>query len=311
MRKLRLYTSFSFLVDPMTLAFKLDNPDVHYHFSYFRDHPGRLLPRIENERRNGEVPDVVIAPHWALLEMAEKDMLEPYESPELDHFAPEFYDPNHRWTAMALSPVGFTLNSDLVKNGPDTLGGLLSAERKGRIGLHDPVENLEGRLGLVYLDFVRSLMDASSFESLLDKVALVEPERYQCMPQMALGVGKGDIVGAFPTNLSCISYYVEVQERPLNFRMPEDLPRLVTFSPSIGILKEGESKEIAEKFVDFALSETWQQRIETHGGKSSPRPDVGEPNEEAVYFPQDYDSDGLEALESELKGRLKPLRQTA
>jgi ABC-type glycerol-3-phosphate transport system substrate-binding protein len=70
--------------------------------------------------------------------------------------------------------------------------------------------------------------------------------------------------------------------------MPEDIPNMVTFSPTIGLVKNGASPEIAEKAFDYALSEDWQQRVSGFGGKVASRPGVAEEGEippNAEYFP--------------------------
>jgi len=88
--------------------------------------------------------------------------------------------------------------------------------------------------------------------------------------------------------LACISYYLDVQNRPLAFRQPQDVAPLVTFSPSIGLVKNGESPEITEMALDFALSEEWQTMVGGFGGKISARKGIAEKGgipDGAEYFP--------------------------
>src|SRR3990170_1363414 len=124
MNRLTIYTSFSFLLDSFDLAIRQKYKDYHFHIVTFRDHPARLLEQITKEAKVG-VPtaDLVIAPHWMTLDLQVRGLLRKYDSSEFGAFSKEFYDPKGAWAAMALSPVGMTYNTDLVKEGasPKTL----------------------------------------------------------------------------------------------------------------------------------------------------------------------------------------------
>ncbi|MBI2127316.1 MAG: hypothetical protein HYU02_08425 [Thaumarchaeota archaeon] len=82
---------------------------------------------------------------------------------------------------------------------------------------------------------------------------------------------------------------------------------MVTFSPSIGLVKNGENPEIAKLAFDFALSQEWQEMIGGFGGKIPARKGVAEPGripENAQYFPTFADVQQHGKYLQILKGRL-------
>ncbi len=293
MERLTIYTSFSFLLDSFDLALREKYRDEHFHIVTFRDHPARLLEKITQDVKAGiPTADVIIAPHWMVLDLQVRGLLGAYDSPEFDAYGKEFYDKDG-WAAMALSPVGIAYNTNLVNgtSSPKTLEEAVNGTWKGKLAVHSIIQNIEGRMGLAYLVTLRRIMGAERWEKFIDKLSRLEPKAYDCMPEMALSVGKGEKEVGFPATLACISYYLDVQNRPVGFWIPEDIPPLVTFSPTIGLLANGENPDGAKRAFDYALSEDWQQRIESFGGKTSPRPGVAESKipANAVFFPTKQD----------------------
>ncbi|HEV2226394.1 MAG TPA: hypothetical protein VGR56_06270 [Nitrososphaerales archaeon] len=101
-----------------------------------------------------------------------------------------------------------------------------------------------------------------------------------------------------------MAYYLDIQNRPVKHRMPNDVPYLVTFAPSIAILKHGEDPEWAEKAFDFGISEDWQSRVESFGGKIPTRtgiPSSSRVPDDAHYFPNVADAKKILENLSEVK----------
>lgn len=310
MNRLTIYTSFSFLLDSFDLAVRQKYKDHHFHIVTFRDHPARLLEQITKEAKVG-VPtaDLVIAPHWMVLDLQVRGLLRKYDSPEFDAFPEGFYDPSGAWAAMALSPVGMTYNTDLVAEAasPKTLDDAIDQRWKEKVAVHSIVQNIEGRMGLAYLVTLQRIFGQKKWDEFVDRLSMLKPKAYECMPEMALRVGIGERQMGFPATLACISYYLDVQNRPLAFRQPQDIPPLVTFSPSIGLVKNGENPEIAKLAFDFALSQEWQEMIGGFGGKIPARKGVAEPDRipgNAQYFPTLADVQQHGKYLQILKGRL-------
>lgn len=313
MNRMTIYTSFSFLLDSFDLALREKYKDDHFHIVTFRDHPARLLEKIAEEVQDG-VPsaDLVITPHWMVLDLQARGLLRSYNSKEFEAYPKEFYDANG-WGAMALSPVGMTYNTELVaeSDSPKTLDQALEQKWIGKVAVHSILENIEGRMGLAYLVSLRRILGEERWNEIIDKLKILDSRAYECMPEMALSVGKGEKHLGFPATLACISYYLDIQNRPLKFKLPEDIPPMVTFSPTIALVTNGASPEIAEKAFDFALSEEWQQRVSGFGGKIAARPGVAEEGEippNAQYFPTLEDVRKHKEFLEILRTRLNPTK---
>jgi len=277
MKKLVIYTSFSFMLDSFDLALREKFKDVHFHIITFRDHPERVLQHIKREAQvNAPSADIVIGPHWMVLDLQLHGLLRPYESPEFDAYPEGFYDPRGAWCGMALSPVGIAYNTSLVSPNaaPKTLDEAVDVRWCGKLAVHSITQNSEGRMGLAYLVSLARIAGRRKYERVVDGLAEVKPASYECMPEMALTVGKGEKYIGFPATLACISYYIDIQNRPVALSMPNDIPYLATFSPTIGLVAGCENTETAETAFDFALSKDWQERVGAFGGKIPARPGV-------------------------------------
>ncbi|MCS4538256.1 MAG: ABC transporter substrate-binding protein [Thaumarchaeota archaeon] len=310
MNRLTIYTSFSFLLDSFDLALRQKYKDFHFHIVTFRDHPARLLEQITKEAKVG-VPtaDIIIGPHWMVLDLQVRGLLRKYGSSELDAYQKGFYDEKGTWAAMALSPVGFAYNTELVNDAvsPKTLEQVLDEKWRNKLAVHSIVQNIEGRMGLAYLVTLQRFIGQRKWNEFIERLSNLKPAAYECMPEMALRVGMGEKHVGFPATLACISYYLDVQNRPIVFRQPTDVPPLWTFSPSIGIVKGGENPKIAEMAFDFALSQEWQEMIGGFGGKIPARKGVAEEGripEGAQYFPSKADVEQHPKYLELLRGRL-------
>ncbi len=277
MAKVKVYTSFSFMLDTFDVSLRARYPDEHLHLITFRDHPKMVFERIVREvEETGHSADIVIAPHWMVMNLYLRGLLRSYESPEFSAYPEKYYDADAGWCGMALSPVGMVYNTDKIRedSAPSGLREATEGKWNGKLAVHEITENKEGQMGLTYLSVLRERMGERSWEEFVRKIYESNPTTYDCMPEMALNVGLGRSLVGFPATLSCVAYYLEVQNRPVRHRMPTDVPNMVTFAPSIAILKDAETPEWAEKAFDFGISEDWQSRVESFGGKIPTRTGV-------------------------------------
>ncbi len=291
MTKLVVYTSFSFILDTFDISLRAKFADEHFHLITFRDHPKMVFEHIKKETEAGErSADIVIGPHWMILNLQLSGLLRPYDSPEYEAYPKEFYDPKGSWCAMALSPVGIAYNTDLVseKEAPNTLSEALDEKWRGKLAAHEITNNVEGQMGLTYLTALRRIIGEKRWNDIVARLADMKPTTYQCMPEMALNIGLGNSYLGLPATLACISYYLDIQGRPVAHKMPTDIPYMASFAPTIALVAGGENPEWADRAFNFALSEDWQSRVEGLGGKIPTRPGVAFSNpipDDAQYFP--------------------------
>jgi ABC-type Fe3+ transport system substrate-binding protein len=310
MGKVTVYTSFSFMLDTFDLSFRAMYPDDHLHLVTFRDHPKKVFERIKEEVESGESSaDIVIGPHWMILNLQRSGLLKPYDSPEFAEYKQEFYDAKGAWCAMALSPVGLAYNINHVSDdeAPTTLFGAVDEKWKGKLAFHEIVDNNEGQMGLTYLTVLQRVLGQKKWDDLVGRLAELSPKTYECMPDMALNIGLGKSYLGLPATMSCIAYYFDIQNRPIKHRMPTDIPYLTTFAPSLGFLGRGEDPDWAERAFDFALSEDWQSRVESFGGKIPARNGLAadwSPREDVEYFPTLNDASRISEYREILRHKL-------
>lgn len=291
MAKVKVYTSFSFMLDTFDVSLRARYPDDHLHLITFRDHPKMVFERIVNEvKETGHSADIVIAPHWMVMNLQLAGLLRSYHSPEFSAYPERYFDGDAGWCGMALSPVGMVYNTQKLddRTAPSTLAEATEEKWSGKLAIHEITENKEGQMGLTYLTILRRRMGERAWSEFVRNIYAVKPATYDCMPEMALNVGLGRSEVGFPATLSCVAYYLEVQNRPVRHRMPTDVPYMVTFAPTIAILKHSDSPEWAEKAFDYGLTEDWQSRVESFGGKIPTRKGVaatGSVPDDSLYFP--------------------------
>ncbi len=94
--------------------------------------------------------------------------------------------------------------------------------------------------------------------------------------------------------------------------MPTDIPYLTTFAPSLGFLGRGEDPDWAERAFDFALSEDWQSRVESFGGKIPARNGLAadwSPREDVEYFPTLNDASRISRYRENLETQVVAINQ--
>ncbi|HEV2139434.1 MAG TPA: hypothetical protein VGR53_11415, partial [Nitrososphaerales archaeon] len=229
MAKIRVYTSFSFMLDTFDVSMRARYADDHLHLITFRDHPKMVYERIKSEvAQDGHSADIVIAPHWMVMNLYLEGYLRSYHSPEFEAYPDTFYDAEAGWCGMALSPVGMVYNTNLLSESTAPPGLQAATEDKwvGKLAIHEITENREGQMGLTYLSVLREIMGAGRWTELVRNIYGAKPTTYDCMPEMALNVGMGRSQVGFPATLSCVAYYLDIQNRPVKHRMPNDVPYL-------------------------------------------------------------------------------------
>jgi ABC-type Fe3+ transport system substrate-binding protein len=300
MAKVKVYTSFSFMLDTFDVSLRARYPDDHLHLITFRDHPKMVFERIVNDVKDtGHSADIVIAPHWMVMNLYLRGLLRGYQSPEFSAYPERYYDASAGWCGMALSPVGMVYNTEKLDEttAPGTLAEATDEKWSGKLAIHEITENKEGQMGLTYLSVLRNKMGERSWTEFVKSIYAAHPTTYDCMPEMALNVGLGRSTLGFPATLSCVAYYLEIQNRPVKHRMPTDVPYMVTFAPTIAILKDAADPVWAERAFDFGLSEDWQSRVESFGGKIPTRTGVPASSsvpDDALYFPTVQDAQKIQ-----------------
>ncbi len=139
-----------------------------------------------------------------VLDLQLHGLLRPYESLEFDAYPDGFYDPCGAWCGMARSPVRIAYNTLLVSPDgvPQILDDAVDMRWSGKLAVHSITQNREVRMGFAYLVSLARIAGRRKYEKIVDGLAEVKPASYECMPEMALAVGKGDKHIGFPATLA-------------------------------------------------------------------------------------------------------------
>jgi thiamine transport system substrate-binding protein len=198
----------------------------------------------------------------------EADLFEPYRSPLLDAIPPEFQlDPQHRVTPVDYGDV--CINYDKAyfaeKNlpVPQTLEDLTRPDYKGLLVVENPATSSPGLAFLLatvahfgdpgYLDFWRALK--------ANDVVIVPDWETAYYTNFSASSGKGPqpMVVSYGSSPPAEVIFAEkpLEEAPTASLIGPDMCfRQIEF---VGILKGTKQRELAQKFVDFMLSPTFQE----------------------------------------------------
>lgn len=228
--------------------------------AYLDDHPFPLLKRVEAEL-NANLPtaDIVIAPHYLLLQMKHKGLLAPYDSPQLEDL-PDFARDNTRtWFSIGITSMFPVISERLGSSLPDSVGVLAEKKWRNEIGSQAILTSSAGNLTAYYLIALRRILGEKRWKEVVETVRKVRPKTYDCIDHLlqALEAGEKSIALAA---YSLAFYRLKEEGAHLRQMKIEELPRLYTFT-SVGVLKNSEDSASAHHFLDFLASQQGQEAI--------------------------------------------------
>ena len=120
---------------PIIQAFEKEYPFVKV--NRYRAGQSALLERILQESRANRYPDVVTNNFFQLLTLADRGLLESYEFPAQKAVRKGFVDPEHRFTALGITPFAISFNTQSLKLAeiPKQYQDFLDPKWKGQLGL--------------------------------------------------------------------------------------------------------------------------------------------------------------------------------
>ena len=222
--------------------------------AYLDDHPFPVLKRVESELKNGlNTADIVIAPHYLLLQMKHRGLLANYSSDAQPSFA---YDNSKTWSAIGVTSM-FPVNSERVDlEAPERIDELSAKRWKNQIASQAILTSSAGNLTAYYLVALRRILGEKRWKEVIDIVREAKPETYDCIDHLlqALEAGEKSIALAA---YSLAFYRLKEEGARLKQLQIVELPRLYTFT-SVGLLKDSEDSVSAHHFLDFLFSNEGQ-----------------------------------------------------
>jgi ABC-type Fe3+ transport system substrate-binding protein len=210
--------------------------------------------------------------------LTEKELLEPYQvsSETLEKIPPTFagipmYDENNNWYGTAISGFGIVYNKQLINVEdlitPKTWEDLTDPRLVSWVGSADPRHS--GSTHMAY----EIILQAYGWEKGLEISTLMGaniktfPESSSAVPK---SVGASDIAYGLAIDFYAWSEVSKVGADNIGYVMPEGLT--VLNPDSIGILKGAPNMEVAERFLEYILSDEgqkmWLLPVGAEGGPS-------------------------------------------
>jgi len=259
-----VYASLRGVLLNLVTAFRRRYKNHHIHVHFLSSHPLPIYQRIKAEIHAGlPTADVVILPHYAVLQLVNDGLTRPYESDEFRYYPRNFYSVDGGWAAIAVEPIGMIYNSNQLKTdeAPITSKELVDERWRGKVAMQYVTSFSEGMMGAYYLVALRRRMKERSWQDFLKGLAeKAEPVYYECLLHMSHAIARGEQSLGFPATLRKASMADAAEGGPVDTLTLLDLPDTACMR-TMALLKHGRHPKTAELFFDFALSKEWQDEM--------------------------------------------------
>ncbi len=218
---------------------------------------GAMLNRLVMEKNNPKADIAVGIDNTFLQKALEQNMFEPYTAAGLDKLDQRLiFDTTHCFTPFDYGYFAFVYDSEKVKNPPKSFQDLLKPEWKKKIILIDPRTSSPGKGLLIWSYGVYGKDKFAGFWEKLKGNVLTTPASWDEAYNMFL-TGEAPIVLSYATS-PAYHFENEKTEKYKAFIPSEGGFRQIE---GAGILKGTKNQELAQKFLDFMLTEKFQKYV--------------------------------------------------
>lgn len=247
---LMLYTSAEdAFISEVCAMFNEKYPEANA--EYYRSGTEEVISKIMAEKMTNSVQaDLIMVSDAATFEnLKANDLLQPYDSPELENIYNEFVDPEHYYYGTFPAAMGIVYNTDLVKEAPTSWFDLLEPAAKANTVMPNPLYS--GTAANMLLELTRAEnIGWAYYEGLLSNEIMIVN-------------GNGGVINSVASGenaygIACDSNALAgaASGSPLAFVYPEEgVP--ATADP-IGITSTTDNLTAAQAFLDFMMSEEVQ-----------------------------------------------------
>lgn len=236
-------------------AFNQQYPDIKV--EWVRDGTTQLLTRLEAELSAGAAkPDVLlIADSVTLTSLKERDLLQPWLSPNRTGYDAALYHPEGYFYGTKLITTGIAYNSRAAIK-PTGWKDLARPELKGQVSMPSP---LYSGAALIHLSTLTEnpQLGWSYYEQLKANGVSAQGGNGGVLTAVASGTKPYGV----------LVDYMAIREKakgaPVEFVFPEEGASMVT--EPVAILKSAKNVDAARKFVDFVLSQKGQELVLKQG----------------------------------------------
>ncbi len=218
---------------------------------------GQVLNRAILEKDYPQADVIVGIDNNYLAKAVQNDILEPYQSPKLAVVPEELrFDPSFHLTPFEYGFIAFVYDTQAIQTPPTSLKALTDPQWKEKIILEDPRTSSPG------VAFLLWTIAAFGEDGYLDYWKQLKPSLLTITSgwDSAYGMftnGEAPMVLSYATSPA---YHVETEQstRYQAVATEEGSYRQIE---GVGILKGAKHRELAEKFIDFMLTDEFQQEI--------------------------------------------------
>lgn len=224
---------------------------------------GECLSRIQAEAANPQADIVWGGVVESYIPVA--DLLESYESPEIENLYPGVYDTeSFKWYAFDLEPMVMVYNTN-VETVPTRWDDMLKEEFRGKIATADPVKSSSAFACIMAIMGAYGMEDGGGYDFLAKLIDNLDGIVLSSSSSVYKGTADGEYDIGLTYEEAALRYRSEGAS--LDIVYPEEGTNI--FMSPVTIVKGGPNTENAKLFVDYVLSAEVQGQLASLFRRSS------------------------------------------
>ncbi|MGI2329161.1 ABC transporter substrate-binding protein [Planococcus sp. YIM B11945] len=237
-------------------AFNEQNPDVKV--NVFRSGTEEVVSKIQAEHQAGEIQaDVLLVADSVTFEnFKEEDLLLSYKSEEAEVIDEAFVDPDGTYTGTKVMATGIVVNTNNVKDVPDSWSVLASDAAKGQGIMPSPLYSGAAAYNLGVITKQKD-MGWDYYESLRANDITITQGNGAVLEGVAMGEQNYGMI------VDYLAARAKSEGSPVELVYPKEGVPVIT--EPVGIMANTDNEKAAQAFVDFVLSEDGQQLAADQG----------------------------------------------
>ena len=259
-------------------------PDVTV--DIFRSGTEEVVSKVLAEKEVGSVlADVLLVSDATTFEaLKAEDILESYESPELEGISEEYYDADHTYTGTKILTTGVVYNTDLVDGEVKGFADLTGEAAKDNVVMPSPLYSGAASYNLSVLTQTDGF-GWDFYQALKDNNVAVEQGNGTVLQSVTDGTK------AYGMIVDYMALRAKADGAKVEFVYPEEGSLVIT--EPIGMVKDCANSDQAKAFIDYILSEEGQTKTAEIGYS---------PIKEGVEAPEGFKkADEINAISVDIK----------
>ena len=233
-------------------AFQAKYPDIDMEYLY--NSGGKVITKVTTEAQNGKIEaDLIWTGDPSDYEgFKAAGWLQPYSSPEADHIADAYIDPDGYYTAGRLVTMGIAWSTSLVDeaDAPKNWNELLDPKWQGQIVMTDPTQASTTKYWMAAM-MQSEKYGPAFFEALRDNGIELESGTTATHNDVAAGSYEVGIC------LDYVSANLIAEGSPMAFHYTDE--DVITMTSPLGIFADSQNLDNAKLLYDFILSKEGQE----------------------------------------------------